>query len=25
VTREEALKEAERLVWDITDVHVHSV
>jgi uncharacterized protein YjiS (DUF1127 family) len=25
VTREEALKEAERLVWDITDVHVQSV
>jgi uncharacterized protein YjiS (DUF1127 family) len=25
VTREEALKEAERPVWDITDVYVHSL
>jgi uncharacterized protein YjiS (DUF1127 family) len=22
VTREEALKEADRLVWDITDIHI---
>jgi uncharacterized protein YjiS (DUF1127 family) len=25
VTRAEALKEAERRVWDITDIYVHSV
>ena len=25
VTREDALKEAERQVWDITDVYIHSV
>jgi uncharacterized protein YjiS (DUF1127 family) len=25
VTRAEALKEAERQVWDITDVYVHSL
>ena len=25
VTREEALKEAERPVWDITDVYVHTL
>jgi uncharacterized protein YjiS (DUF1127 family) len=25
VCREEALKEAERRVWDITDIYVHSI